>query len=210
MTQSGYPPTDPGSSGNPDPDSPSPLGDQSSWDTPWTPDPSSTPPIAPPPGGQPASAYPPPDPAAPWGQPGPDPAAQSGGFGVPPAGPPPSPFGIPPNAAGAPPPGFGPAPYGQGPYGPGPGYPGMGYPMMGMRRGMRPMGGAYLRRRAMSTTVIGAVILVIGIVITVGAYGATSSSATGGTYYVPWGLIVIGGLWIIRGLMMFGRSTRLP
>jgi hypothetical protein len=61
----------------------------------------------------------------------------------------------------------------------------------------------------MSTTVIGAVILVIGIVITVGTYGAASSSATGGTY-VPWGLIVIGGLWIFRGLMMFGRSTRLP
>jgi hypothetical protein len=56
----------------------------------------------------------------------------------------------------------------------------------------------------------GAVLLVVGIIITVGTYGAASSSATGGVYFVPWGLIVIGGLWIIRGLMMFGRSTRLP
>jgi hypothetical protein len=88
----------------------------------------------------------------------------------------------------------------------------MGYPMMGMgmRRGMRPMGGAYLRRRGINTTVIGAVILVVGIVITVGTYSAASSSATGGGYYVPWGLIVIGGLWIIRGLTMLARSTRLP
>jgi hypothetical protein len=54
------------------------------------------------------------------------------------------------------------------------------------------------------------VILVVGIVITVGTYSAASSSATGGAYYVPWGLIVIGGLWIIRGLTMFARSTRLP
>lgn len=213
MTQSGYPPTDPGSSGTPDPSTPSPLGDQSSWYTPWTPDPSSTPPLDQPPGSQPASAYPPPDPAAPWGVPGPGAAPQPGPFGTPPndAGPPPSPYGMPPNAAGTPgPAGFGPAPYGQGPYGPGPGYPGMGYPMMGMRGRMRPMGGAYLRRRGISTTVTGAVILVIGIVITVGTYSAASSSATGGAYYVPWGLIVIGGLWIIRGLTMFARSTRLP
>jgi hypothetical protein len=51
---------------------------------------------------------------------------------------------------------------------------------------------------------------VVGIVITVGTYSAASSSATGGGYYVPWGLIVIGGLWIIRGLTMLARSTRLP
>ena len=208
MTQSGYPPTDPGSSGTPDPSTPSPLGDQSSWYTPWTPDPSSTPPLDQPPGSQAASAYPPPDPAAPWGVPGPGAAPQPGPFGTPPndAGPPPSPYGMPPNAAGTPgPAGFGPAPYGQGPYGPGPGYPGMGYPMMGMRGRMRPMGGAYLRRRGISTTVIGAVLLLIGIVVTVGTY----SSATGGGYYA-WFLIVIGGLWIIRGLSMFARSTRLP
>jgi hypothetical protein len=86
----------------------------------------------------------------------------------------------------------------------------MGYPMMGMRRGMRPMGGAYLRRRAINTTVGGAVLLVVGIVITVGTYGAPSSSATGGVFFVPWGLIVIGGLWLVRGLTMFARSTRLP
>jgi hypothetical protein len=213
MTQSGYPPTDSGSSENPDPSSSSPLGDQSSWYTPWTPDPSSTPPLDPPPGSQLASAEPPPDLAAPWGVPGPGAVPQAGSFGTSPnaAGPPPSPYGMPPNAAGAPgAPGFGPAPYGQGPYGPGPGYPGMGYPMMGMRRGMRPGAGASLRRRAISTTVVGAVLLVLGIVITVGTYGAASSSQNGGVYYVPWGLIIIGGLWIFRGLTMFGRSTRLP
>jgi hypothetical protein len=67
------------------------------------------------------------------------------------------------------------------------------------------MGGAYLRRRGISTSVIGAVLLVIGIAVTVSIY----SSSTGGGYY-DWFLIVIGGLWIIRGLMMLARSTRLP
>jgi hypothetical protein len=220
MSQSGYPPTDPGSSGSPDPATPSPLGDQSSWYTPWTPDPSSTPPIAPPPGSQPASAFPEPDPAAPWGVPGPGAAPQPGPFGAPPnaAGPPPGTYGMPPNTGVPGPPGFGPGPYGQGPYGPGPGpgYPGMGYQGMGYRgwrRGMYgPMGGrpagAYLRRRAISHTVMGALILVLGIVITAASYGSVSSA--GGVYYVPWGLIVVGGIWIIRGLTMFARSTRLP
>src|ERR1035437_7463780 len=95
MTQSGYPPTDSGSSENPDPSSSSPLGDQSSWYTPWTPDPSSTPPLDPPPGSQLASAEPPPDLAAPWGVPGPGAVPQAGSFGTSPnaAGPPPSPYG---------------------------------------------------------------------------------------------------------------------
>jgi hypothetical protein len=224
MTQSGYPPTDPGSARNPDPSSPSPLGDQSSWYAQWTPDPSSTPPIAPPPGGQPAAAVSPPDPDAPWGVPGPGAAPQPGPFGVPPdaAGPPLGTYGMPPNATGIPgPPGFGSAPngqgpYGQGPYGSGPGYRGMGYQGMGYRgwrRGMYgPMGGrqvgAFLRRRAISNITMGAIFLVIGIVITAASYGAVSSS--GGVHFAPFGLIIIGALWLFRGVMLLVRSSRLP
>jgi hypothetical protein len=125
---------------------------------------------------------------------------------------------MPPNASGAPgPPGFGAAPYGQGPYGqgPGPGYPGMGYPGMGYRgwrRGMYgPMGGrppgAFLRRRAITHTLLGALLLAIGIIVTV-----VSSAAAGGVnvVYVPWFLIVMGALWFFGGLSMLARTSRLP
>ena len=194
MTQSGYPPSpDPGSPGDPDPlaPSPSPLGDQAGWYAPWTPDPGSAPP-PPPPEGQPPASGAAPDPGAALGcarrRGVPVPA---GPFGSPPnAGPPgQAPYGQPPY--GQPP--YGPGQYGQGPYGtarardrrpgpgpirPGPGslrpqgpfgY-GMGY--RGWRRGMygpmagRPAG-AFLRRRAITHTLLGALLLAIGIVVTV-------------------------------------------
>jgi hypothetical protein len=84
----------------------------------------------------------------------------------------------------------------------------MGYPMMGMRRGMRPAGGAYLRRRAISSIAGGAIFLVIGIIVTVASYGAVAN--TGGVYFVPFGLIIIGALWLIRGVALLFRSSRLP
>ncbi|MGO8686272.1 MAG: hypothetical protein ACLQT7_03675 [Candidatus Dormibacteria bacterium] len=206
MTQSGDLPTsDPGSPGSPDPPSatPSPLGTGSDWYTPWTPATPGASPDAPAGGPQPGQGGMP-DPSTPWGAPaGPAPA--------------PLPFGAPPNAAGPEAPApygqppYGQPPYGQGPYGSGfPGYPGMGY--RGWRRGMYgPMGGGrptgpFLRRRAVTHTVLGAILLAIGIVITV----VSLNSAGGGAniVYVPWFLIVIGGMWFFGGLSMLARTSR--
>jgi hypothetical protein len=70
------------------------------------------------------------------------------------------------------------------------------------------MGGAYLRRRAISHISGGAIFLIIGIIVTVASYGAVSN--TGGVYFVPFGLIILGVLWLIRGLALLVRSSRLP
>jgi len=147
--------------------------------------------MAPPPGSEPASAYPPPDPSAPGARP-----IQARPLSRGPSGRRPTTPALRrrPTACRRTPPerptrrASAPLPTDRD-LTDRPGLPGMGYPMMGMgmRRGMRPMGGAYLRRRGINTTVIGAVILVVGIVITVGTYSAASSSATGGGYYVPGG-----------------------
>jgi hypothetical protein len=48
--------------------------------------------------------------------------------------------------------------------------------------------------------ITGLVIMIIGIVITVGSYSAASNSPTGGTYVVAWGAIIFGGLQFFRGL----------
>jgi hypothetical protein len=73
---------------------------------------------------------------------------------------------------------------------------------------MRPMSGAYLRRRAVSSITGGVLFLIVGIVITVASYGAVST--TGGVYFVPFGLIIIGALWLFRGVTLLIRSSRLP
>jgi hypothetical protein len=84
----------------------------------------------------------------------------------------------------------------------------MGY--RGFRGGMGMRGGAYLRRRALSNIMLGALFTVIGIVVTAVSYNAAANSATGGVYYVPWGFIVIGVIWMIRGFALLARSSRLP
>ena len=221
MTQSGdLPPPDPGSAGSPDPFPPasSPLDIGSDWYTPWKPDAPGTLP-ADAAAGEPATPGAAPGPGAPWGVPGARGAA-------------PTPFGAAPNAAGQP----GQLPYGQpgqppygqpdqppygqpgqppyGPYGQpgpfGPGFPGMGYG--GWRRGMygpwgggRPMG-AYTRSRAITRTILGAILLAIGIVATVASLNSTGGGA--GIVYVPWFLIVLGGLWFLGGLTMLARTSR--
>ncbi len=203
MSQPGYPSSpDPASPGGSDPLTPSPVpsGDQAGWYAPWTPDPGLGAPPASAPGGQPPAAAG--DPASPGQAP----------FGQPPFGQPASgepPYGQPPY--GQPPYGQGPfgQGQGQGPYAPGPfGY-GMGY--RGWRRGMYgPMAGRqagpYLRRRAITHTLIGAFMLAIGIVVTVVNLNAISGGA--GFLYVPWFLIVIGALWFFGGLSMLARTSR--
>ncbi|TMQ13367.1 MAG: hypothetical protein E6J90_28835 [Deltaproteobacteria bacterium] len=50
---------------------------------------------------------------------------------------------------------------------------------------------------------IGAVLLLIGIIITAATYGSASQS--GGTYIIAYGPIVVGVIKIIRGLAAMGR-----
>lgn len=47
--------------------------------------------------------------------------------------------------------------------------------------------------------VLGAVLLVIGLVITIGSYSAASSGSGGGTYVVTYGLIIVGFLRLATG-----------
>jgi hypothetical protein len=89
----------------------------------------------------------------------------------------------------------------------------MGY--RGWRRGMygmngpmsgRPVG-AYLRRRAITHTLLGALLLAIGIVVTV--VNLNGPAGTANIVYVPWFLIVFGALWFFGGLSMLIRTSRL-
>lgn len=57
-----------------------------------------------------------------------------------------------------------------------------------------------VRSGAVSQLGMGVVLLVIGIVITVGTYAAASSGGTGGFYLVSWGPMVFGVIRIFRGL----------
>jgi hypothetical protein len=49
--------------------------------------------------------------------------------------------------------------------------------------------------------IVGGLVAVLGLVITLGTYGAASASEGGGTYLVCWGTIVFGGLQFLRGLL---------
>jgi hypothetical protein len=95
-------------------------------------------------------------------------------------------------------------------YGLGPEHSATGDALMGKRRVRRRVGRGYLRRPGIGYTVIGAFLLVLGIVTTVGTYVAASAGTTGGVYAVSWGLIAVGGLTLVRGLMRLRRSVRLP
>lgn len=96
--------------------------------------------------------------------------------------------------------------YGQyGQYGPGPqpGFPGGPNPMPGTSLA------AIARKRGMRQIVIGAVIFVIGLVITVATYSSASSSPTGGTYVVAYGPMILGVVYVIRGLLVIARAQKL-
>jgi hypothetical protein len=47
---------------------------------------------------------------------------------------------------------------------------------------------------------IGAVVCIVGLVITLGTYAAASGSSSGGRYVVAWGAIIFGAFQFLRGL----------
>jgi len=77
--------------------------------------------------------------------------------------------------------------------------------MYGPMGGGRPAG-PFLRRRAVTHTVLGAILLVIGIVITLVSLNGTGGGAN--IVYVPWFLIIFGGMWFFGGLSMLARTSR--
>jgi hypothetical protein len=85
------------------------------------------------------------------------------------------------------------------------GYRGWRWGMYGPMGGGRPAG-PFLRRRAVTHTVLGAILLVIGIVITLVSLNGTGGGAN--IVYVPWFLIIFGGMWFFGGLSMLARTSR--
>jgi hypothetical protein len=56
---------------------------------------------------------------------------------------------------------------------------------------------------------IGAVIFVIGLVITVATYSSASSSPTGGSYVVAYGPMILGVVYAIRGIAAVVQAQKL-
>jgi hypothetical protein len=67
---------------------------------------------------------------------------------------------------------------------------------------------AIARKRALRMTLIGLGIFVVGLIITIATYSAASSSG-GGTYIVAWGPMIVGVIWVIRGLISMSRASKL-
>jgi predicted phage tail protein len=65
------------------------------------------------------------------------------------------------------------------------------------------------RSRGIRQIVIGAVIFVIGLIITIATYSAASSSTTGGTYFVAYGPMIIGVISMIRGGIAVAQAQKL-
>ncbi len=58
-----------------------------------------------------------------------------------------------------------------------------------------------LNSAAVQDMALGAIIAIVGLVITIGTYSAAQG---GGTYVVAWGAIIFGGIRFFRGLMRMG------
>jgi hypothetical protein len=54
---------------------------------------------------------------------------------------------------------------------------------------------------------IGALVCVIGILVTAVTYGAASSGSGGGHYVVAWGAIVFGGFQFLKGLFQLAAGS---
>jgi len=65
------------------------------------------------------------------------------------------------------------------------------------------------RSRGIRQIVIGAIIFVVGLVITVATYSSASSSPTGGTYFVAYGPMIIGVISMIRGAIAVAQAGKL-
>jgi len=68
---------------------------------------------------------------------------------------------------------------------------------------------AVVRKRGITQIAIGGVVFVIGLIITIATYSAASSSTSGGTYFVAYGPMIFGVLYMVRGVMAVVRSQRL-
>jgi uncharacterized membrane protein len=66
-----------------------------------------------------------------------------------------------------------------------------------------------LRAAGLRQIVIGAVLAVIGIVVTVVTYRHAASSSSGGTYLVAWGPVVFGAVSMVRGFRNLVRGATL-
>jgi hypothetical protein len=128
-------------------------------------------------------------------------------------GQPPSPYAQAPDQYGQY--GQAPGPYGQapgqygqapGPYGQAPGQYGQ-FPQPGMPGAPGRSLAAVARKRGMTQIAIGAVVFVIGLVITIATYSSASSG--GGTYVVAYGPMIFGILYVIRGFMAVAKAQKL-
>lgn len=68
---------------------------------------------------------------------------------------------------------------------------------------------AVARKRGMRQIAIGAVVFVIGLGITIAAYGSASSSPSGGTYVVAYGPMILGVVYVIRGIATVAQAQKL-
>ena len=101
--------------------------------------------------------------------------------------------------------GQGPGQYGQAPQGMGPGF---AVPSQPYFQSGRSLAGV-ARNRGIRQIAIGAAIFAVGLVITIVTYASASSSATGGTYFVAYGPMIVGAITVIRGLIALARSRNL-
>lgn len=96
-----------------------------------------------------------------------------------------------------------PGQYGQAPQGTGPGF------AMPSQPYYQPSGSlaTVARTRGMRQIIIGAIIIAVGLVITIVTYA--SASAAGGTYIVAYGPMIVGVITLVRGIVALGRSRNL-
>jgi hypothetical protein len=64
------------------------------------------------------------------------------------------------------------------------------------------------RKRGMRQIAIGAFVFVIGLVITIATYSA-SSSPSGGTYVVAYGPMILGVMYVVRGIVVIAQAQKL-
>ena len=65
------------------------------------------------------------------------------------------------------------------------------------------------RKRGIQQIAIGAVLFLVGLVITLATYGSASSSRTGGTYFIAYGPMIFGVISMIRGAIALAHAKKL-
>ncbi len=69
---------------------------------------------------------------------------------------------------------------------------------------------AAARRRGLLWVGGGLVLALVGILISVFSYAAATSGATGGFTFIAIWPVLLGVIWVVRGLSLLARSSRLP